>query len=80
MSEPAKRVKKLSEIDMSSICYWKDPKGWWVYIPQCGIGRLTHHQVEEHKDGTITVIPSILVEGHLGKRHGFLTQGQWTDA
>ena len=80
MSEQAKRVNKLSEIDMSSICYWKDTQGWWFYIPKCGIGGLGHHQVEEHEDGTITVTPSISLEGHLGKRHGFLTKGQWKDA
>ena len=39
--------------------------------------------VEEHEDGTISVTPSILVDGHnegeKTQRHGYLTRGIWTE-
>jgi hypothetical protein len=44
---------------------------------------LSGHEVEEHKDGTITVKPSILIGGHnrqTGARkewHGYLERGIW---
>jgi len=44
-------------------------------------GDLSKHTVVEHKDGTITVLPSILiVAGYAGKAtkwHGYLERGVW---
>ena len=47
------------DLDDSRICYWQSPRGWWIYLPGAGIGRLVNHDVTEHEDGTITVKPSI---------------------
>jgi len=45
-----------------------------------GPGSLANHNVIEHEDGTITVSPSILIEGHRGDRwHGYLTRGIWQE-
>lgn len=64
--------------------YGLDPDNgeWWAVPPKTGypMGRLTSHTVVENPDGTITVTPSILVEGH-GDRvwHGYLTNGEWIE-
>lgn len=43
-------------------------------------GSLETHQVEEHNDGTITVIPSILhTEPDVGQWHGYLEHGIWRE-
>lgn len=39
----------------------------------------SHHQVTEHADGTITVIPSILISNHTGSWHGYLERGVWRE-
>jgi hypothetical protein len=44
------------------------------------MGALSKHNIIENPDGSITVSPSILMEGHLGKKHGFLENGIWRDA
>jgi len=64
--------------------YGKDDSGvWWARVPALGYptGMLTDHQVTEHDDGTITVSPSILMEGHKGKPawHGYLERGVWRE-
>jgi hypothetical protein len=85
MSEPCRRIKGYRELDDTVICYWKtdDSYKWLLYLPGCGVGALTLHQVEEHEDGTITVSPSIRVNGHdNGKsteRHGYINRGVWTE-
>lgn len=58
---------------MPESSYGKDQDGvWWVRPPNCNMGPLTEHTVEEHDDGTITVQPSI----HLPDVwHGVLRQG-----
>jgi hypothetical protein len=82
MSIPAKRIASMSDLDDEAICYWRDEYGgWWLYLPGCGTGRLSLHTVTEHKDGTISVTPSIKMVGHLDKvYHGYLTAGVWNDA
>jgi hypothetical protein len=80
----AKRILGHSQVDESAICYWKSSDGtWMLYLPGCGIGGLPFHTVEEHLDGTITVKPSVLMNGHKNGeptlRHGFLTRGVWKD-
>jgi hypothetical protein len=65
--------------------YWRDDNTgtWFCRVPgaPAGVwGNLADHQVTEHDDGTITVSPSILVDG--GSRfqwHGYLERGQWRE-
>jgi hypothetical protein len=94
MIERAKRVAGFKQIDEASICYWYTPPyvgengeqypgEWLFYIPNCGVGRLTNHQVIEHEDGTITVSPSILFTGHHEgqkvQRHDYIERGIWRE-
>ena len=46
-----------------------------------GVANLSNHNVVEHKDGTITVTPSILVKrNNKGDEwHGFLEKGIWRE-
>jgi len=71
-------------LDESVMSYWKANDCWCLYLPGCGVGTLSNHQVTEHDDGTITVSPSILVTGHESgqrtQRHGYLERGVWRDA
>lgn len=72
--------------------YW----AWWLCTPNGLFGRLSmpedgpkHHHVEEHIDGTITIVPqedntnSILVQGvgedNFGiiEWHGYIRRGVW---
>jgi len=84
MSEQAIHVNGFSSVDDSKVCYWKQDDGWWIYLPQCGAGRMPHHRIEEHEDGTISVTPSIVLTGHNAgnptTRHGYLTKGIWNEA
>lgn len=62
--------------------YWQDaPTGkWYGATPRSGyhIAGLEKHQVVEHEDGTITVSPSILVDGEW-QWHGYLEHGVWRE-
>jgi len=79
--ERAKRVGGLGEVDDKAVCYWRTPEGvWMLYLPMCGAGNLARHTVTEHEDGTISVSPSIRMNGHPLERHGFLVRGEWRDA
>lgn len=83
MSELAKHIKGMEELDDSSICYWHTSEGWFLYLPGCGIGGLGLHQITEHEDGSITASPSVLMKGHKDgqptHRHGFLEHGVWRE-
>lgn len=83
MEKSAKRVAGFKEIDRSSVCYWNEENGWWVYLPSFGVGMLSKHTVVEHEDGTITVTPSILMHRHKDGKpsqcHGYITKGVWRD-
>ena len=60
--------------------YGKTEKDTWYAKPpgfKGGYANLSKHKVVEHKDGTITVTPSILVSNHLNVWHGYLTNGVW---
>lgn len=60
--------------------YGQDKEGiWYVKPPGQHMGTIEDHTVREHKDGTITVSPSIVVADHLGRRswHGYLRKGKW---
>ena len=57
---------------------------WYCRPPNCHMGDLSGHEVIEHKDGTITVSPSILIEygpnagpGY-NDWHGHLKNGIWS--
>lgn len=54
---------------------------WYARVPIAGVsvGNLKAHTVVEHEDGTITVSPSILVEGPGGQWHGYLERGVWRE-
>ena len=83
MSEQAVRIGLFKEIDDQKICYWRQDGIWYLYLPGCGIGNLSGHQVTEFEDGTITVSPSIKMTGHCkGQptiRHGYLERGVWKE-
>jgi hypothetical protein len=58
--------------------YWKDliMDIWWVCLPDGTIRSLVDHQVIEHEDKTITVIPFI----QLGRSWcGYLEHGNWRE-
>lgn len=51
---------------------------WFGRTPNGLACDLTHHNVIEHEDGTLTCSPSIDVKaGDLGRWHGFLERGVW---
>lgn len=57
-----------------------DAGEWWIRPPRGSMGGLdttsgTGHKVVEHKDGTITVSPSILTDVW----HGHLEHGIWRE-
>jgi hypothetical protein len=83
MTEQAKRISGMGELDDTVMCYWHTSNGWLLYIPGCGVGTLSAHSVVENADGTITVTPSILMHGHNDgqptTRHGYLTNGEWRE-
>lgn len=59
--------------------FHSDEGGWWAVSPDGrGVG-LKGHTVTEHEDRTITVSPSILVQGGglPGSWHGYLERGVW---
>lgn len=53
----------------------------WIKCPVAGAGlaRCAKHDVMEHEDGTVTVSPSILAQGHHGEWHGYLERGVWRE-
>jgi len=67
--------------------YGKHPVNgrWMANTPNGHMGDLSNHDVVENPDGTITVSPSILVEGYdyeLGYKtvwHGYLENGVWRE-
>lgn len=52
---------------------------WMIRPPRCRMGTLAGHEVVEHADGTITAIPSILIDDGVTKWHGYLTRGIWSE-
>lgn len=55
---------------------------WWARVPAPGfpMAALSDHLVVENADGTITVTPSILIEGQHGKVwHGYLKNSVWSE-
>ena len=85
MSEQALRIENHAALDDARVGYWRNETlgEWFIYLPGCGAGRLSQHQVVEHEDGTISVTPSILMRGHNNgtpsERHGYLTRGIWNE-
>lgn len=88
MSEQATLVEKMEDLNDLEMGYWKESDIWWLYLPGCGIGNLSNHQIVEHKDEngkvtSISVSPSIKVWGHKDGeptiRHGHLKYGVWEE-
>jgi hypothetical protein len=84
MKEQALKINGINEVDDTRICYWKDEDGlWFIYLPSAGVGAMSKHEITENENGTITVRPSILLYGHKNgepsQRHGYLTNGIWTE-
>lgn len=54
---------------------------WWIRPPRGSMGVLDNHEIIEHEDGTISVSPSILLEGSDEKSswHGYLEKGIWRE-
>lgn len=81
--EQAKRIMNHEALDKEAVCYWKVGEDWLIYLPHCGIGSLVNHTVQVHQEGTITVSPSILMNGHdeavATQRHGHLVWGRWQE-
>lgn len=79
----AKRIASFDDLESTTISYWKEQGVWYLYLPGCGLGNLSNHTVVEHEDGTISVTPSIRVQGHesgiVTEKHGHLTHGEWKD-
>ena len=63
-TQQAIRIEGFKDLDPTKYCYYKHEGIWYLYMPGCGLGNLANHEVTEHEDGTITVSPSILTEGH----------------
>ncbi len=67
--------------------YWKDDDGWHGYTPNGLLMWIKNHHVEEHTDGTISVVPgpwgsnSILVSNGSGNKswHGYIRNGVWEE-
>lgn len=68
--------------------YGKIDGVWWIRPPSGSMGRIDLHTVVEHEDGTISVSPSILLEGMPDESgvgntviwHGYLEHGVWREA
>lgn len=60
--------------------YWKDTSAgtWYGRCPSGELANLAGHTITEHLDGTITVTPSILVQGEK-TWHGYLNHGVWQE-
>lgn len=55
---------------------WKLDNNWYAVPPDTDlVANLGSHEVEEHKDGSISVTPSILVSCGVASWHGYLTRG-----
>lgn len=64
--------------------YWQLEKTWHGMTPNGLLANLANHAVQENMDGTITVSPSILVNGggvNPGEStwHGYLEAGVWRE-
>lgn len=77
------RINGYGDLETDKICYYPTQYGWKFYHPKVGLGSLEEHEVVEHKDGTITVSPSILMmvtkRGKKVQIHGYLKRGKWED-
>jgi len=65
--------------------YGKDVNGVWFGRPpdpDVHMGSFENHGVTEHEDGSISVLPSILIHKGQGRPewHGFLERGIWRKA
>ena len=74
--------RKMEPGDYFRVTWTGHENEWWFRDPIGNVGRIRHHAVTEHEDGTITVEPSIADSSPSGETnwHGFLRQGVWSDA
>lgn len=82
-STPGKAVRWPESGVLTRLQYAKHPHEgvWYAMTPNGLLANLKKHTVTEHDDGTITVQPSILVNGGRHEEwHGFLEAGVWRDA
>ena len=66
---------KLSEYEPGDFGQWR--KRWYAMTPSGMLAGLSNHAVTEHDDGTISVLPSILVNDGQKDWHGYLERGVW---
>lgn len=73
----ARRETRESLLDYEEGDYGQRWDGiWWLKTPGGLFARLDDRwRVEEHEDGTITVVPSINLGN--GRWHGYLTRGEF---
>jgi hypothetical protein len=80
---PRKLPNDSGELWLAEGEYGKDPRNniWYARPPGMHAGSLENHQVVEHEDGTITVMPSILITEYDNEAkivwHGHLERGFW---
>lgn len=75
-----KRCDRTDDSIFESGEYGKISNGQWYCCPPNTdlLGNLSKHAVTEHADGTITVVPSILIRHWFGKEwHGYIERGVW---
>lgn len=76
--------KEPHELEVGEYSKWDSHDSmWYARCPDGSLANLSAHQVTEHEDGTISVVPSILVSfGNPPVRcwHGFLEHGVWREA
>jgi hypothetical protein len=67
--------------------YWQEPDGWHAMTPNGLLAWLKNHHVEEHDDGTVSVVAgawggnSILCSNGTGHKvwHGWIRRGVWEE-
>lgn len=75
-----KEPNNLGQLILEPGEYGRHTNGTWYACPP-GQEKLTAnlaaHEVEEHRDGSITASPSIVVSNNVETWHGYLRQGIW---
>lgn len=74
------RRRDVHFLDMEPGDYGRWGSDWICKSPNGLVGNLKLHKVTENEDRTITVEPSILINGGArGSFHGFLERGVWRE-
>ena len=81
---PGRRIPKPDGLAFEPGDYWQDDDGtWYCFTPNLLLAWLKNHHVEEHEDGTVSVLPgswgsnSILCSNGTGNKtwHGYIRRG-----